>query len=260
MKIRNLFLAFLSLTTLFSCNRTPKGTILVERSLSHDYIDISIDEMKEKCENNLQFVVFVNSENCHACYQIKSTFLDNFVKENNFKIYSLIVDDIENSELSFIKDISLKNDYYRVNEEGMFIIYYPLILIIKDGKVNKFALGTDKINSKFFKSNLYYDEKSSNFDAKEDQILSLNKTNAPKFISYSEQIDKGVIYHTNQEKSDEITYYISPLKYEFEIDIYLDVNENNLTPSLEIINQDFKISTSNRSDYFNLISSYLRVN
>lgn len=260
MKIRNLLLAFLSLTTLFSCDKTPKGTLLLERTILHEYIDISISEMKEKCNDNLQFVVFVNSENCHACSQIKSSFLDKFVKENNFKIYSLIVDGIENSELSFIKDISLKDDYYRINDEGMFIIYYPLILIIKDGKVNNFALGTDKINNNFFKSNLYYDEKGSSFDVKEEQILPLKKSDNPKFISYNDSLEKGVIYHTNQEKSDEITYYISPIKDEFKIDIYLDVNENNLMPSLEIINQDFKVSTSNKSDYFNLVSSYLRVN
>ncbi len=260
MKIRKFILFFLSLMMLFSCAKIHKEKILVERTIFHDYINISINEMKEKCNDNLQFVVFVNSENCHACYQIKSSFLDKFVKENNFRIYSLIVDDIENSELSFIKNISLKDDYYRINDEGMFIIYYPLILIIKNGKVNSFALGTDKINDKFFKSNLYYDEKCSSFNVKEEQILSLKKSDDPKFISYKESLKKGIIYHTNQEKSDEITYYITPLKDEFQIDIYLDVNENNSMPSLEIINQDFSVSTKNKSDYFNLVSSYLRVN
>ncbi len=262
-KIIRFILLSLLLMPLSGCKKDDNKvtSFMVERTNKSDYYHIEYDEFVKKCENKDQFATFVYSEFCSSCHYLKEGFLDSFVKKNNLRIYSLCIDGV--NDLSYIGNISknFKDDsFYSFSKDNKLILYYPLMLLISDEQVVSYQLGANKINQNYFGKTFYFDVKSEVYSPKLEEVLYLNKIENPEFITYENQVEKGLIYHTKETKSDELTYYIKPLMDEYKINIYLDYNQNYQDNSLEIVNQDFSISSNNKKDYFALAKSYLRTN
>lgn len=245
------------LFALLSCS--PKGTFVVEFSLKRQLVDLSLDEFKEKVNSNDHLIVYVNSPTCKVCQYTKEQFLLDFIKETSLKIYSFQAPSnrVYESE-KFIESISPSGASYIKYKEDDIVISVPLILLISEGKVYKYALGYGQkdISSPFFKKNIKLSNKKYSKTIKDEDKLVIEKVEDPSFIFTEEEIDKGIIYYTNDvELNDEMKYYLKPFMEDFNSDIYVKIDPSISNNKLEIKNDDVSFSSSNCDEYLSLLEN-----
>lgn len=258
-KILILFVSIFFMFPLFSCS--SKGSLLIERSLKKDYVDLSLEEFKSMMDSNINFVVFVNSSTCSACKYVKETFLDDYIYKTNLKIYSFVIESGEKDKGYFLEEIAPEGNTFMaecsLDGDVYPCTYVPLILIIENKQVINYALGSSKINKKFFEDNLYIDKLNDKYLVQPNQKLTLEKTDHPGFIPYQEEIEKGIIYNTNNiSNNQEIIYYLTPFMNDFECNIYLNVDSKVEKNSLKIVNGDFSKEIFEKNRYLTFLDAY----
>lgn len=234
--------------------------VLIERSVINEIKDISYDQFKSKCLNKDTFVSFVYSEECYHCYQVKSKFLPNFFDEYDLRIYGVKIDGIQNTDLSFIGDISDEDvDYYKYNEkDNWHTIYFPVMYIIEEGFISYYALGNDSIKKSFFTNHLVIDKKAGKFSTKEK--ISLLKEVEAKIVSVIQIPSKGIVYYTSNIENEEIKYYLKPYVEDKSISINVIVDESLTSNKLSIVSNSQEVkSTTQKKDYLALLENYIEV-
>ena len=86
-KLSSLFLSFLVLFSVSSCS-SKNQTFFVEHSLKGELVSMNLEEFKTNVKEKEHMVVFINTETCSACQQLKEEFLLDFIKDTKIKIYS----------------------------------------------------------------------------------------------------------------------------------------------------------------------------
>lgn len=155
MKKFTLFIQIIICLLLSSCSientNTSKGSME----------EISISTLKESVEKDYSFAVYLSLSKCMTCSYI-STELDNFISENNYRLYKIVIDDDENknnyeSEKSFFdKTFPGKNAF-------------PVILWIDNGEmINECPLSYDSNEQQVFFKKWF---RENNVDKNSTKIL-----------------------------------------------------------------------------------------
>ncbi len=256
---RIVFVLFCALL-LSSCGK-KEGTLYVERSIEKAVRETSFEEFSELCGGDKAFVAYLYSEECYACYRVSANFFPQFLSETYLKVYAVGIDEVPNSELSLLGRISSENAPYfsvsEANDETYYVISYPLVLIVDEGRVLSYALGANKINRSFFSKNLLLDSSAGKYSPDETEILHVESNPSGEFLPYREDLVEGIVYHTTEaENNAEIEYYLAPL-LEIGYPIYLD--ENGEKNDLEIVKGEKRISAGARKNYLPLLDAYVRL-
>lgn len=262
--MKKIFLSFLVVLFMFiSFGCSKNGSLIVERSLKRELVELNVDTFKEKVNSNLNLVVFVNSSTCQSCKYVKETFLNQFIQDYALKIYSFVIEPGEGEKGEYLKSISKDGASYLTNcsnseGETYTCAFVPLILIIQNQKVINYALGTAKINYSFFNSNLLLDSYKKKINVTEEEKIRLQKSDNPSFITYDNQ-EIGIIYNTNAEKDNqEMLYYLKPFMEEYQIDIFINIDSSLTNNSLTIKNGEKEITVSKSTEYLNYLESYIK--
>ena len=260
-----LFLSLSLILPLSGCSYKNTSSLMVERSLKDEYVNLSFDGFKDKCTNLDNFIAFFNSEECSACYYLETNFLDDFIKETHLKIYSLEVYDITSYEMAYFTQISSeKQKFYELSKDEnnveMANISYPLMLVIEQGKVSSYAIGTKKISRKFFFESVYIDQSKEEFICDGYCQISLENSENPTFIEYSEELKNGIVYRTSTLENDEVKYYLKPFMEDYQVNIYVDIDSSLSENKLEILKTDTIVgSSSKKESYLELIKTYVKL-
>lgn len=246
---------------LSSCGKKA-GTLYVERSIEKALHATTFEAFSDLCEGDKPFVAYLYSEECYACHRVSTTFFPEFLSETYLKVYAVSIDEVPNADLALLGEISSDNvPYFSVTEangEIFYLVSYPLVLIVDEGKVARYALGTTSISRSFFSENLYLDPSARTYSPDEEEILYAEYNASGDFLEYSNDLSEGIVYRATQtEDPTEMTYYLKPL-LESGYPIYLDrTAEKN---DLEIVKDGKRISAGDKKNYLPLVDAYVRLN
>ena len=258
-KLSSLFLSFLVLFSVSSCS-SKNQTFFVEHSLKGELVSMNLEEFKTNVKEKEHMVVFINTETCSACQQLKEEFLLDFIKDTKIKIYSYELNQDKEKEGEFIKsivpeDAKYVTECYEEDKSSYTCFYVPIMLIIENGQTIHDALGTKAISRSFF-DKYVVTSNVKNYVVKPHERLKLNKVDEASFIPYSEEVKEGIIYHTNDKNNEEIKYYLTPFMEDFSTNIYIDYSSEYKKNTLEVRTTKASTKESDVRNYMSLLKSY----
>lgn len=162
-KILSFILVFL---TLVGCSPRVHDSLKGAHE-NGQYVLIDYYEFETKIKNDDDFVFFVRKSDCSSCemfYPVVANVLDD---NSDLKIYTLLMDDLESSELivmaSYFYSV-IGSEYYAEHEFQSHILYSPSIVSIIDGEFKYAKIGVQSeeellkfYQSNYFSYNCYYD-------------------------------------------------------------------------------------------------------
>ena len=149
-KITKVLILILMIFGIGSCSLFDSGNPyddtqeIIELKEKGQYIDISYQEMLDKCDIGESFLVYVKSLYCTQCYYYLDEIAKVLKEDSNRKIYCITFEYLTPDELEVMKELAynlLGEDYYEDKEWEKGSVYVPLTLQIVDGNISNATCG-----------------------------------------------------------------------------------------------------------------------
>lgn len=116
-----------------ACSNTPSYT---RDETAGEYIRISYAQLKQKVENDENFMVLFTQKGCDHCAQYKETVLSSYLETHHVDVYEFVLSNEENYNQEFFTEIQNYTASLTKDENQQFI-GTPYTMIVKDGELKE---------------------------------------------------------------------------------------------------------------------------
>ena len=132
------------------------------------------------------------------------------------------------------------------------------MLFVENGKAIREAVGTKDINKDLFYKTLKLDEQKS-YKHYDNDVFKLEFSEYPDFVTMPQDLERGVIYHTNSlDNNLEVKYYLRPFMEDYNTNIYLDLNPELKESYLEVMTSTSSHTEKERKHYISFLDTFTR--